>query len=161
MSIKKKIVLSFVISALIIASLIGFEYLNYVEMRSEIRFLELTDTIRSNTLQLRRHEKNFFLFSPQMSQEETVAIQDYIERLRRIIDENLPRDRTGRFRKLDTLLEEYSVRFEKIRSDIKGLNGLLDTTVPADRETRRYYPLIELTFMERPLDSAVFLAASP
>jgi len=157
MSIKKKIVLSFVISALIIASLIGFEYINYVEMRSEIRFLELTDTIRSNTLQLRRHEKNYFLFSPQMSEEETIAIQDYVERLRRIIDENLPKDRTGRFLDLDNLLDQYSVRFEKIREGIKRLNGLLDTTVPADRETRRYYPLIELTFMERPLDSAVFL----
>jgi two-component system, NtrC family, sensor kinase len=157
MSIKRKIFLSFIISASIITSLVVFEFYNYVEMRNEIRFLELTDTIRSKSLQLRRHEKNFFLYSPQMSEDETMAIRGYMEQLRAIIDENLPRDRTGRLIKLDAQLEDYSNHFEKIKSGIAGLNKLLDSTVPADRETRKYYPLIELTFVERPLDSAMFL----
>jgi len=156
-SIRRKILLSFVISATIFALLIGLELYNYVEMRNEIRFLELTDTIRSKSLQLRRHEKNFFLYSPQMSEEETGAIHSYIEQLRSIIDGNLKTDKSGRLLSMDTQLEEYSVRFERIRSDIERVNKVMDVRVPADPETRRYYPLIELTFVERPLDSALFL----
>jgi len=43
MSLKKKIALSFFISAFIIAILAAFEYLSFVEIRKEIRYLEITD----------------------------------------------------------------------------------------------------------------------
>jgi hypothetical protein len=62
MSLKKKIVLSFLLSAFIIALLSAFLYLNFVEIKKETVFLELADTIRSRSLQLRRHEKNFLLY---------------------------------------------------------------------------------------------------
>jgi hypothetical protein len=58
---QEKIAVSFLISAFIIAILAAFEYINFIEIKKEIRNLELTDTIRSKSLQLRRHEKNFFL----------------------------------------------------------------------------------------------------
>ena len=61
MSLKKKIILSFLTSAFIIAVLAAFEYINFIQIKKEIVFLEATDTIRSKSLQLRRHEKNFFL----------------------------------------------------------------------------------------------------
>lgn len=157
MTIKKKIVLSFVISAAIIFSLVAFEYINYVEMRREIRFLELTDTIRSRSLQLRRHEKNYFLYSPQKSDEESRAIFSYIEQLRSIVDENIQKDPSGRLRQLDIMLEDYTARFNKIKSHSDELSELLQKTIPSDNQTRKYYPLIELTFLERPLDSARFL----
>jgi signal transduction histidine kinase len=157
MTIKKKIVLSFVISAAIIFSLVAFEYINYVEMRREIRFLELTDTIRSKSLQLRRHEKNYFLYSPQKSDEESSAIFSYIEQLRSIVDENMQKDPSGRLRKLDIMLEDYTARFNKIKGHSDELSALLQKTIPSDNQTRMYYPLIELTFLERPLDSARFL----
>ena len=46
MSLKKKIVLSFLLSAFIIALLSAFLYLNFVEIKNETVFLELADTIR-------------------------------------------------------------------------------------------------------------------
>ena len=45
MSLKKKITFGFLISASIIALLIIFEYVNFIQMRNEITFLELTDTL--------------------------------------------------------------------------------------------------------------------
>lgn len=60
MSLKRKIVLSFFISAFIIAILAAFEYLSFVEIKKEIRYLEITDTISRKSLQLRRHEKELF-----------------------------------------------------------------------------------------------------
>ena len=64
MSLKKKITYGFLISASIIALLVIFEYVNFIQMRNEITFLELTDTLRTKSLQIRRHEKNFFLYGP-------------------------------------------------------------------------------------------------
>ena len=48
MSLKKKIILSFLVSSIIIAILAIFSYINFVEIRKEIRYLELSDTIRAN-----------------------------------------------------------------------------------------------------------------
>src|SRR6266540_3737331 len=81
MSLKKKIILGFFLSAGIIALLSIFLYLNYVEIRKETVFLELTDTIRSKSFQLRRHEKNYFLYAPVEANEETKAIHQYLTEL--------------------------------------------------------------------------------
>lgn len=81
MSLKKKIVLSFFISAFIIAILAAFEYFSFVEIKKEIRYLEITDTISRKSLQLRRHEKNYFLYSPEKMEEESTAVHAYLAEL--------------------------------------------------------------------------------
>jgi hypothetical protein len=58
MSLKKKIALSFIINAAIIAILAMFEHINMVRIKSEIRFLELTDAVRTKSLQVSRHEQH-------------------------------------------------------------------------------------------------------
>src|SRR5512142_1624083 len=85
MSLKKKIALSFVISAFIIALLAAFEYINFIEIRKEIRYLEITDTLSRKSLQLRRHEKNFFLFGPDKAAEEAAAVRDYLGQIKDIL----------------------------------------------------------------------------
>src|SRR5512140_1749006 len=88
MSLKKKIALSFFISAFIIALLAAFEYINFIEIRKEIRYLEITDTLSRKSLQLRRHEKNFFLFGPGKVGEEAAAVRDYIGQIKGILAQN-------------------------------------------------------------------------
>ncbi len=99
MSLKKKIVLSFFISAVIIAVLAAFEYFSFVEIKKEIRYLEITDTISRKSLQLRRHEKNFFLYSPQKMDEELAAVHAYLaelnDTLRRTPDRQADQCRCG------------------------------------------------------------------
>jgi hypothetical protein len=74
MSLKKNIAISFFISAFIIAILAAFEYINFIEIKKEIRYPGITDVVRSNSLQLMRHEKNFFPY-PLKAEEESEAIR--------------------------------------------------------------------------------------
>ncbi len=92
MSLKKKIVLSFLLSAFIIALLSAFLYLNFVEIKKETVFLELADTIRSRSLQLRRHEKNFLLYVSNQ-QAEVGAIHETLDELEQIVA-GIPADRS-------------------------------------------------------------------
>jgi len=161
MLLKRKILLSFIISASIIAALVVFEYINYVEMRKEITYLELTDTIRSKSLQLRRHEKNFFLYSPQKSAEESGEVHRYLNELDGILKDNLRTDRTGRLDRLEGLLGDYKARFDRIEANSKALLTELETARSSNRKNDEVYKLIGLTFLERPLEGAEFIENSP
>lgn len=157
MSLKKKIALSFIISSFVIAILSVFEYINFIEIRKEIRHLEITDTIRSKSLQLRRHEKNFFLYWPQKAKEESEAVYRYLSELDTILNESLITDRTGKLSYLKSLIAEYGQRFNKIESTVNEVSAEFDRIKPSLGKNRKFFPLIELTFLERPLQAAAFL----
>ena len=89
LTLKKKIFLSFFISAAIIALLAAFEYINFHEIKKEIRYLEITDTVRSKSLQLRRHEKNFFLYGSSHADEEAGSVRRYLGELDVILKDKL------------------------------------------------------------------------
>src|ERR1700693_5979381 len=110
MSLKKKIILSFFISAFIIAVLAAFEYFSFVEIKKEITSLELTDTISRKSLQLRRHEKNYFLYSPQKMDEESKAVHAYLGELKDILTRNPDIDKADRLSLRDRV-GEYEQRF--------------------------------------------------
>lgn len=157
MSLKKKIALSFIISALIIAILAAFEYFSFVEIKKEIRYLEITDTISRKSLQLRRHEKNFFLYSPQKADEESVAVTEYLAELNILLTQKLDIDEADK-QSLKNSLDEYELRFSTIRKNATVLTGLFDRTKLADKKgTARYLSLVESTFLEQPAQSAEFL----
>jgi len=59
MSIKKKIILSFILSYSLRILLGVLAYADFVLIMDDIRYIETTDRIRGKTLELRRHEKNF------------------------------------------------------------------------------------------------------
>lgn len=157
MSLKKKIAISFLISAFIIAILTIFEYLNFIEIRKEIRRLEITDTIRSKSLQLRRHEKNFFLYGSPKANEESGAIRKYLKELDAIINDNIAMDRTGNLRALKGHIKEYGQRFDKIEASIKELSGEFEKAKNSYAKYQKFFSLIELTFLERPFQAAEFL----
>ncbi|MBI3592280.1 MAG: hypothetical protein HY099_02155 [Nitrospirae bacterium] len=156
MSLKKKIALSFFISATIIAILAIFEYVNFIEIRKEIRHLEITDTIRSHSLQLRRHEKNFFLY-PLKADEESMAIYKYLSEMDAILSNNLIIDRAGKLSHLRERISEYRLRFHMIESLIKELSDEFGSARSTYAKYRDFYPLIELTFREHPLQAAELL----
>lgn len=149
MSLKKKIAISFLISAFIIAILAAFEYTNFIGIREEIRHLEITDTIRSKSLQLRRHEKNFFLY-PMKAEEESEAIRRYIGEMNAILRSDMTADKSANIASLKNLVTGYGHRFEKIRLLLKDLSEEFDKEKPSYRKYSNFYPLIELTFYERP-----------
>jgi len=157
MSLKKKITLSFFLCAFIIAALSAFEYINFVEIRKEIKFLELTDTIRSKSLQLRRHEKNFFLYGPATSATEAEAIHTYITELDSILAENLSMDKTGKVSLLKNSVMDYGERFKKIETSIQELSKALRDRALSHQRYSKLFPLMEVAIFERPLQGAEFL----
>jgi len=156
MSLKKKIVLSFLLSAGIIALLSVFLYLNFVEIRGETDFLELTDTIRSKSLQLRRHEKNYFLYAPSEASDETKALHQYLAELDGMLDSAQIRS-VNRTASLHKLVREYGSQFGKIESLVGAAlheSNRLKRTSPSYLGVSR---LIEANFLNKPLEDVDYL----
>jgi two-component system, NtrC family, sensor kinase len=157
MSLKKKIVLSFFISAFIIAVLAAFEYFSFVEIKKEIRYLEITDTISRKSLQLRRHEKNFFLYSPQKMNEESAAVHAYLAELNETLAKNPGIDRSEQLSLRDRI-NEYGLRFASIDVEAKRLSNIFEKAKASyGKNGKKYFSLVEATFLERPVQSAEFL----
>ncbi len=157
MSLKKKIALSFFISAAVIAVLAAFEFINFSTIKREIRFLELTDTVRSKSLQLRRHEKNYFLYSPAKSQEEAEAIHRYLGELDETLAGANHAVKAADLRTLQDLVAEYRRGFVAIEGLLGDLTKELGRIRGGKGEHARFFPLIEAAIYERPLKAADFL----
>jgi two-component system NtrC family sensor kinase len=153
MSLKKKIALSFLISSAIIAILAAFEYLSFVEIRKEIRYLEITDTISRKSLQLRRHEKNYFLYSPLKAREESLAVHAYLGELKDILARNPDIDKTDQL-SLRVRISEYEQRFVNIEQTSRTLMDLFVKTTTVNRNYAQFFTLVESAFLERPLQAA-------
>ncbi len=157
MSLKKKIVLSFLLSAFIIALLSAFLYLNFVEIKKETVFLELADTIRSRSLQLRRLEKNFLLYVSNQ-QGEARAIHETIADLEQILV-GIPADRSTQVPDLRAQLAVY-------REHFGGIAALLDealdesAALKPDPAYARVSDLIEANLLDKPLVSQNYLQQS-
>jgi signal transduction histidine kinase len=159
MSLKKKIVLSFFISSFIIALLAAFDYASFLEIRKEIRYLEVTDTISRKSLQLRRHEKNYFLYSPHKADEESAAVHLYLAELKGLLAQSPNIDRADNLSLRDGV-HEYERRFKAIEASAKRLNGIFEKTRMSYRGNEMFFSLVEATFLERPVQSADFLEAA-
>ncbi len=158
MSLKKKIILSLFVSAFIIALLSFFLYLNFLEIKKETVFLEMTDSIRSKSLQIRRHEKNYFLYAPEHASEEARAIYQYLSELDAILN-GMRQDVADRTQSLQTLVSEYRGRFIAIETLVDSLaeeSQKLKTSSPAYRRVSR---LIEANFLDKPLEDVQYLQA--
>jgi signal transduction histidine kinase len=156
MSLKKKIALSFFISAFIIAILAAFEYINFIELKKEVRYLEVTDTINRKSLQLRRHEKNFFLFGPRRNAAEAAMVRDYISQIKDILA-RYPRIDEADQMTLRTGIQAYEERFNKIDAAVTSLSAAFEQVKAGDKKNEPYLNLVEETFLERPAQSAQFL----
>ncbi len=156
MSLKKKIVLSFFLSAGIIALLSGFLYLNFVEIHRETIFLELTDTIRSKSLQLRRHEKNYFLYAPAEATSETKAIHQYLTELDEILG-GAPIRSLNRTASLHKLVQEYRNHLMNIETLVDAALYESDKMKRSSSAYRRVSNLIEANFFNKPLEDVKYL----
>ncbi len=154
MSIKKKIILSFFISFSIIATLAVAAYLDFRETRSEFKYLEIAESIRGKTLQLRRHEKNFLLYG---DSKEIDLIHRYIREIEALIEEARPYARNDNLDRLDAKMEEFSTEFEKITRMASEFQQRLATLKPKAPSYRYLVPIIEATFMEHPMQNAQLL----
>ncbi len=154
MSIKKKIILSFFISFSIIATLAIAAYIDFRETRNEFKYLELAESIRGKTLQLRRHEKNFLLYG---DRKEVDFIHRYIGEIETLIKNAKPYTRSDNLDWLDVELKEFSLRFERITSMASGFHEELASLKPKEPSYLFLIPIIKATFLEHPQQNAQLL----
>lgn len=154
MSLRKKILLSFSISALIIAVLAGFEYATYIKIRKEIRYLEITDTIRSKSLELRRHEKNFLL---RADTEQIAVVYAYIDELKQILSANQHSYDNGKFLGMQGAISEYEQTFKLVEKAFWDFQKEFALIKPLHVRYSMFFPLIESTFLERPVVNSKIL----
>ncbi len=157
MSLKKKIVLSFLVSAGIIAMLSAFLYLNFIEIKKETLFLEMTDTLRSKSLQLRRHEKNYFLYAPEHAAGESREIYGYLTEL----DDLLNSTKTSAVDRMSSMRNhvlEYRSQFIRIESLVGVISHESNRLKRSSTAYFRVSRLIEANFLDKPLEDVTFLA---
>jgi signal transduction histidine kinase len=157
MSLKKKIVLSFAISAAVIAVLAAFEYINFIAIKKEIRYLELTDTIRSKSLQLRRHEKNFFLYGHTEGAGESAAIRRYLAELNFLLAGNAAKDKSGELLFLQQLVRGYAQKFDGIETLMRDLSDRFDHLRIPGTPYAKFLPYMQSTFSNAPAQTAKLL----
>lgn len=133
------------------ALLILLGYLNFIEIRKEIKFLELSDTIRSKTLQLRRHEKNFFLYR---AVEEHDAIYAYLRQIDAILRNNDSPENGKKLHKLKAIVREYGMGFERIENIDRDFQRELEKMKAARPRDSALLELIGSTSLENPLVNA-------
>jgi len=155
MSLKKKILISFIISLSIIIILAVFEYSNFIEIRQEIRNLEITDTIRSKSLQLRRHEKNYFL-NHAKAKEESAAVRQYLWELNSILNDGYLKN-TPMLPNLKACIGDYEQRFNSVEASANNLSKEFEEIRASRAKFHEYFPLIESVLIEHPLQGAELL----
>jgi signal transduction histidine kinase len=155
MSLERKIILSFLISLTLIAVLAGASAVNFLEIRKGIAHLELSDTLRSKTLQLRRHEKNYFLYGEAKERDQVHAFLDDLTGTLRA-----PGPLTGspELAALAGLLDGYRSGFDRIEALGAGFRVQLRRLLPEHPGAAPSAPLIEAVLLERPLVNAELLA---
>ncbi len=155
MSLRKKIIISFFISAFIVGFLAIFVYVNFISIRNEMRFLEVTDSIRNRTLELRRHEKNFFLFE-ESADEEAENIRVYIGQLRTITEDVHARD-PQKADELGELITTYEQDFNAVESGLTEMQAELAKLSTESPEFATAAPLVAVTVRDKPAAVAGFL----
>jgi len=154
MSLKKKIILGFLISSAIIAILVIAGYINFIGIKKEIRYLELSDTLRSKSLQLRRHEKNFFLYG---DIKEIEAVHSYLKDLKAILRQSRTSYNTEKLLSLASKVEEYEQRFNRVELIAGNFRKEFNRLKPLLSQHSDFFLLTESTFLESPLVNAEIL----
>jgi two-component system NtrC family sensor kinase len=159
MSLKKKITLSFLISVFIIALLVAFEYINFIEIKKEISVIEFTDTVRSKSLQIRRHEKNYFL-KYSKAKKESEAVHQYLYELNSIISAGSFADKTL-LRELKSSIKEYEQNFNTIESLAGKLSRKFEELKKTSQSKwREMFPFMGSIMIEHPIQGVALLEKS-
>ncbi|WP_420263797.1 sensor histidine kinase [Candidatus Magnetominusculus dajiuhuensis] len=153
MSLKNKILMSFMATGVIVIFLSAIEYANFIKIKNEIAYLETTDTIRGKCLQLRRHEKNFFLYGSSEADDESRLVYHYLNDLNEILFQQLAINKKESLSTLHELVRQYEVVFTKIESSVNILKRQISLT----NMDKGLISLIESTFTDIPLKAGEFL----
>ncbi len=156
-SLKRKIAISFNVSAFIILLLVTFEYANFIEIKKEIKYLENTDLIRSKSLQLRRREARFFLYGQPNAKEEAAMVRLHLDELNMLLNDISTDARSVRLNKLQVHVDEYAKTFSRIELLFTEALAEFNRIKPLLKAHSEFLPSIESFMSDHPKQSAELL----
>jgi signal transduction histidine kinase len=79
-TLRSQIMMSFLVCFAFMAALIALNYSNFSRLSRSMQFFELAEGLNSNILEMRRYEKNYFLYRQNFSYEENVTFTNQLTR---------------------------------------------------------------------------------
>lgn len=156
MSLITKITRTFALSAFIVVLFLIFQAVDFFELRREIKHLQIANIIIIKSLQLRRHEKNFFLYWHVKADEESDGVRESLKELDTVLDNNLDDDTGGSLFRLKYIVSEYGQRFQRIDPFVKAVAREVNDLKRARIEDGNFFPLTEMIFAGVPLQDVHF-----
>jgi signal transduction histidine kinase len=77
-TLRSQIMMSFVVCFAFMAAIIALNYSNFSRLSRSMQFFELAEGLNSNILEMRRYEKNYFLYRQNFNYEENVTYTNHL-----------------------------------------------------------------------------------
>jgi signal transduction histidine kinase len=120
-TLRSQIMMSFVICFAFMAALIALNYSNFSQLSRSMQFFELAEGLNSNILEMRRYEKNFFLYRQNFSYEENVTYTNQLaltlQRDKDTLIEAIGQDNFNLFGKY---VQEYAALMSKLQASCEA-----------------------------------------
>ncbi len=114
-TIRGQIVMAFLVCFVFMAVIIAVNYDNFRRLSRSMQFFELAEGLNSTILEMRRYEKNYFLYPQEFNYEENVTYTNQLalilQRERESLDEAIGRDNYEHFLRY---IQDYSALMTKL-----------------------------------------------
>ncbi len=158
-TLKMKIIFSFLISFIIILILGIIVYIDFIEIKHELYFLELAASIRTETLQLRRHEKNYLLYA---DNKEIKLVSKNVNRVKELIETEIRMNGPDRhLADLNERIIEYKKGFTKMTKIVSRFRILVKDLKEKYPNYKLLLKLTASTFLDHPAYNVEVLKKTP
>ncbi len=122
--IRRKIILAFLFCFLSVLVFAILSLQNHREISHRLRLVEVADDLVNNILEIRRFEKNFFLYKQHQSLEEAASYVDRVAKLYKEHEEDILRlTQKGTESQFRATLADYRQTLSQIRAGLKSASG--------------------------------------
>ncbi len=122
--IRRKIILAFLFCFLSVLVFAILSFQIHREISHRLRLVEVADDLVNNILEIRRFEKNFFLYKQHHSLEEAASYVDGVERLYKEHEKNILRlTQKGTESRFGETLADYKKTLSQIKTSLQSADG--------------------------------------
>ncbi|HTY23752.1 MAG TPA: HAMP domain-containing sensor histidine kinase, partial [Desulfomonilaceae bacterium] len=133
--IRRKIILAFLFCFLSVLVFAILSFQVHREIGHRLRLVEVADDLLNNILEVRRFEKNFFLYKQLSSLSEALSYADKVEALYVRHEEDILRlTKTDNQSPFPKILAQYKKTLSEIQSGLAEPRSQADASIPADSE---------------------------
>ncbi len=116
LNIRQKIVVGMALAAIAISTVAASSYYFLMQMKKKVEFIEILDDLQNTILEIRRYEKNFFLYKSPSSLEQTSY---YVEQSLDLIDTIFPKVKSLKYGKELQKIKESLIKYRNLVDQAK------------------------------------------